>query len=112
MAIPVLLPRTSDSRSSAALRRAMAHLCQARRENSEALSISAVQVYKPYKPRRLKTDTYHTMLRKAQRVKPKNSLKQAQQKRTRKKWETRNRLQLRKRAQIVREKRKALGLDK
>lgn len=110
MAIPILKPRTSNARVSAAFRSVKAALEQAIADQTSILA--AVKVYKPYRPRRLKTDMYHTMLRKAQKVKPKNSLKRAQQQRTRKKWETRNKLQLRKRAQIVRDKRKALGLDK
>lgn len=74
--------------------------------------LAAINVHKPYKPRRLLTDTYHTLLRRARKTKPRNSLKEARQKRTREKWEQRNKMSLRRRAQIVREKRKALGLDK
>lgn len=70
-----------------------------------------INISKPYKPRKLKTDQYHRMLRQARQHKPKNSQQEAKRQRSREKWLRRNATQLKRRAQIVRERRRAMGLS-
>ena len=70
-----------------------------------------MNVNKPYKPRKLKTDQYHALLREARKHRPKNGTKEAQQKRTRETWERKNAPALKQRDAVVRKQRKALGLD-
>lgn len=72
---------------------------------------SGVNPTGPYKPRKLKMDQYHVMLRKAREHKPHNSLKDAQHERTREKWEKRNKQNLERRREFVKEKRKSMGLS-
>lgn len=73
---------------------------------------AAVNPTKPYKPRKLKTDPYHTTMRRAAKLRRTPAAKKAAAKRTRKLWEQRNAQALKKRAQFVRKARKTLGLDK
>lgn len=80
----------------------------------EAASVvfAAVNPTKPYKPRKLKTDPYHTMMRRANKLKRTPAAKKAAAKRSRKLWEQRNKQALKKRTVFVRKARKTLGLDK
>lgn len=73
--------------------------------------LARVNPNKPYKPRKLKTDQEHRLLREARKHKRVDPGKRAKQKRTRDKWEQRNAPALKLRQKVVREKRKALGLD-
>lgn len=70
-----------------------------------------IDVDKPYKPRKLKTDNYHKMMRQAYGNKPQNTTKEQEHKRTRKKWEQHNKSDLEKRATFVRKQKKLLNLD-
>lgn len=72
---------------------------------------SAVNPTAPYKPRKLLNDPYHTALRRARKLRPKNTSKEAQKRLTRKKWVQKNRVALKKRSEFVRKQRKARGLD-
>jgi len=71
----------------------------------------ALKVNKPYKPRKLKTDPYHKMLREARKKRPHDSTREAKQHRTREKWEHKHAGELKRRAKVVRDKRKQLNLD-
>lgn len=72
---------------------------------------AAVNVHKPYKPRKLKMDTYHRLMREARKKKPKNSLNDAKHKRAREAYLRKNGRLLKQRRQVVRERRKQMGLD-
>ena len=73
---------------------------------------AAVNPTKPYKPRKLKTDPYHTMMRRANQMKVTPAAKKAAAARSRKLWAQRNKQALKKRSAFVRKARKTLGLDK
>lgn len=109
MPVTTLATKRVNSRLSRVVQYCLAIMTEARADMKKV--IAAIQVYKPYKPRRLKQDNYHSLMRKARKTRPKNALRDAKSKRTRQRWEKKNRLQLRRRAEIVREKRKGLGLD-
>lgn len=68
--------------------------------------IAAINVFKPYKPRKLKNDSYHRLMREARKKRPKNGMLEAQRKRVRDKWVKRNKPALLKRAQFVRKQKK------
>lgn len=70
-----------------------------------------IDVDKPYKPRKLKPDNYHKMMRQAYEHKPHNTTKEQEHKRTRKKWVQHNKNDLEKRALFVRKQKKLLNLD-
>lgn len=74
--------------------------------------VAAVNVTKPYKPRVLKTDAYHRMMRDARKKKLPNAQRDAKAKRTRDKWEQKNKVSLKRRSEFVRKQRKMRGLDK
>ena len=73
---------------------------------------AAVNPTKPYKPRKLKTDPYHTMMRKANKLKRPSAAKKAASARSRKQWLLRNKQALQKRSAFIRKARKNLGMDK
>ena len=70
---------------------------------------SAIDVNKPYKPRKLKTDQYHNDQRETYKNTP-HEVKEKQSK-TRKKWTQKNKEALRKRSEVVREQKKNQGLS-
>jgi hypothetical protein len=72
---------------------------------------AAVNPTGPYKPRKIKNDPYHRALRDAHKKKPPNAVKDAQHKRTRDKWEHKNKIALDKRQDFVHDKRKHMGLS-
>lgn len=74
------------------------------------IETSAINVNKPYKPRKLKTDQYHKMMRDAKKRKPHDSLKEANHERTRDRWEAKNKDKIAKRRVVVRDARTRLGL--
>lgn len=63
---------------------------------------ASINITKPPKKRKLLNDSYHRMLREANKRRPKNSMKHSQRMKTRKKWMQKNRQSLLKRAQFVR----------
>jgi hypothetical protein len=67
-----------------------------------------INVTKPYKPRKLKQDQYHRMVRDAQKYKPDDSAKDAKNKRVRDKWVQKNKPDLERRAEFVRKQKKLL----
>lgn len=72
---------------------------------------SGIDVNRPYKPRKLKQDQYHKMLRDARDRKPQDTAKEAKEHRTRESWERKNAPDLKKRSKFVRQQKKMLGLD-
>lgn len=87
-------------------------LLQARSQDSHALEReeSRIDINKPYKPRKLKTDQYHRMMREAEKHKPSNTSKEMEHKRTRQHWEQENKVGLKKRADFVRKQKKLMNL--
>jgi len=74
------------------------------------LAADAINVNKPYK-RKLKTDPYHKALRDARKKRPHDSTREAREKRTRDKWEHKHAPELKRRAKVVRDRRKQMNLD-
>lgn len=72
---------------------------------------SRINVNKPYKPRRLKQDQYHKLMRQANEHRPPNGIKKNEHKRTREKWERENKVDLKRRGEFVRKQKKLLDLD-
>lgn len=106
MAIQVLV--TERQRMTAAVAKVVQAFADASMFQHEVFA--DINVNKPYKPRKLKQDTYHHMMREARKHKPHNSTKEAQAKRKREKWITKNKQKLHRRADFVREQRKHMGL--
>jgi hypothetical protein len=70
---------------------------------------SRINVTKPYKPRKLKNDPYHTLMRRAQKLKRPNPAAKAKSERTRKLWVQRNKQALKRRSEFVRKAKKSLA---
>jgi hypothetical protein len=71
-----------------------------------------IDIDKPYRPRKLKTDQSHKLAREAYKLRPQDSARDAREKRTRDKWERDNKPDLKKRAEFVRKQKKMYGYDK
>jgi hypothetical protein len=70
---------------------------------------SRINVTKPYKPRKLKNDPYHTLMRRARKLKRPNPAAKAKSERARKLWVQRNKQALKRRAEFVRKAKKSLA---
>lgn len=73
---------------------------------------AAINVTKPYHPRRLLQDPYHRAIRNAKKYRHINPAKKQEQKRTRDKWVRKNKRQLELRREFVAKQRKSMGLEK
>jgi hypothetical protein len=90
----------------------LANLIQvaARLFTSPASTEAGINVTKPYKPRRLKTDPYNTALRRIRKLKRPNPSSKQKSKRTRDLWLRKNKQALKRRHQFVRKARQNMGL--
>jgi hypothetical protein len=79
---------------------------------SVSRELSAINVTKPYKPRVLKNTPEHKLKREAHKKRRIDPIKEVQKERTRDKWETQNKSQLDRRAKVVRDARKKMGMNK
>lgn len=75
------------------------------------VEISAINIHKPYKPRKLKNDLAHRMARQVYKMKARNPQFKRKAKLYRKKYLQKNGRNLKRRSDYVREVRKDRGLD-
>lgn len=80
-------------------------------EREEIRVHANIDVNRPYKPRKLKQDQYHKMMREAHERKPQDTAKEAKEHRVRESWERKNAPDLKKRSKFVRQQKKMLDLD-